>query len=123
MREIEKQINKSCSFLERLNNTAKSYHSTMKQVERVYKRYLNRIAFIVFDEQKTDWNTFSDSEKTTVENCSYLVGLLYQMCKVQIVKKSGDDNSPNMICQEEVSRLQNDAAALLDRLNVNIQPT
>jgi hypothetical protein len=37
---------------------------------------------------KTDWNYFTDEEKKNTESVVRLVSLLYNMCKLQIVKKA-----------------------------------
>ena len=46
---------------------------------------------------KTDWNTYSDAEKKLTENTALLVGLLYSMCKVQLVFQSNDATELNRV--------------------------
>lgn len=36
---------------------------------------------------KTDWYDFSEDEKKTTENTVLLVGFLYEMCRVNLVKQ------------------------------------
>jgi len=70
--------------------------------------------------KKVDYNKFSDEQKQITKNTTLLVGLLYGMCKVQLVEKTenGDDLNKineevviNQIEQSEKALLQIDLAA------------
>ena len=120
MLKAEKDINRSVDYLESLERVAIKYSKIIKQVAQVYKRLLTRMEFIILDDKKTDWNTFSDSEKLTVENCSYLVGLLYEMCKVQIVLKAKDQNDLNIINLQAINDTSDKAKNIMSGLGYDI---
>lgn len=44
-----------------------------------------------------DWNDFTPREKMMTENTVLIVGLLYNMCKVELVKKSTQENGINSV--------------------------
>ena len=52
---------------------------------------------------KTDWNDYSDAEKKLTENTALLVGLLYSMCKVQLVLQSNSATELNRVNEEEIN--------------------
>ena len=84
---MEKDIDASCAFLNDLNECATGYYGVLRQVAGLYKKYIGRMDVVINVNDKKDWYEFTDNEKLMVENCSYLAGLLYNMCKVGLVKK------------------------------------
>ena len=123
MTKAEHDIHRIVLYLQNLREQANKYNGVLKQVERVYQRLVTKMEMIVVDEQKTDWNTFSDEEKKTVENCSYLVGLLYNMCKLQIVKNDGKsdcDNELKAIAYTEIGQNIDHATNTMSRLGYDL---
>ena len=117
MLENENKINKICDYLCNLGQLASSFDLTLKKVEKEYKIYLAGFEYII-DEQfkkksffsklfskKVDYGKFSNEQKDITENVVLLVGLLYDMCKVQLVEKSSDEKEINTINEEEVKQL------------------
>ena len=63
---------------------------------------------------KTDWNLFTDAEKTLTENTVLLVSLLYQMCKVQLVLQSQKEGGLNQVNHKEITKASNNAEKFLE---------
>ena len=120
MLKEEKDINKSIDYLEDLEMVAIKYIKVLKEVRHIYERLLIKIETIVLDDDKTDWNEFTNHEKKTVENCSYIVGLLYNMCKVQIVEKAKRNAELNQICYNEVDESIENAHNTMSRFGYDI---
>lgn len=120
MKEAEKQINRICKYLYKLKKCADSYYDALKNVNDAYQECLKKIKTTVILDSKTNWNTFSYDEKLNVENCSYLVGLLYNMCKVELVLKSEKVNDINTINFETVQKsIENSNIVLADIMHIN----
>ena len=100
MRKAEKEIDKICVYLDELRDVAYKYILSLEKVERSYKYNLNRLENIL--RVKRDWNYFSDEEKLITENTILLVGLLYNMCKVELVLKSNSEDELNRINKVKV---------------------
>ena len=83
-----------------LTEEENKYILSIEKVERSYKYNLNRLENIL--RVKTDWNYFSDEEKLITENTILLVGLLYNMCKVELVLKSNSEDELNRINKVKV---------------------
>ena len=117
MLENENKINKICDYLCNLGQLAQSFDLALKEVEKKYKIYLAGFEYIIdeqfkkksffakFFSKKVDYGKFSYEQKIITENVVLLVGLLYDMCKVQLVEKSSDEEEINTINEEEVKQL------------------
>ena len=60
-----------------------------------------------------DWNSFTPGEKRLTENTVLLVGLLYNMCKVELVLKSTNEDDINTINRAAVETSIGNANAIL----------
>ncbi len=114
MIKAEKEIDKICSYLKNLSTIAIKYHHSISVVNKVYQNHLNEMSRFVNTNGKTDWVLFTNTEKLITENTSLLVGLLYNMCKIQFVLKSSDENEPNKINYVEIEKSISDAQHFLD---------
>ena len=113
MKKAEAQINKICAYLVDLRKTANDYFTTLFAVNEIYQRHLNGLKAIVDILGHTDWHTFTESEKKLTENTVLLVGLLYNMCKVELVLISENEDDINNINTEAVQKSINNANAVL----------
>lgn len=95
MKEAESQINKICDYLINLRTTANKYYEELSYVNTIYQKYLNGLNRMVTVYHRTNWNDFTESEKKITENTVLLVGLLYNMCKIELVLKGKDLNIVN----------------------------
>lgn len=113
MAKAERKINTICNYLVDLRSTSNKYYETLFKVNGIYKRHLNGLKSIVTMLGHTDWNTFTPEEKTLTENTVLLVGLLYNMCKVELVLKSKNENDINTINKVAVETSISNANAVL----------
>lgn len=98
MQDNEKQINKVCAYLNELTPAAKKYNSVLMQVNALYTQRMSEFRNIVSRHEETiNWQSLSLKEQQTVEALVLLVGVLYEMCKVQLVKKSENPNGINRV--------------------------
>lgn len=126
MMENEKKINSICDYLDKLENIAKSFHSALSKVNDVYMNHLVKLEAIIEEQKKrkffltrlfskkVNYNKFSDEQKQITKNTILLVGLLYEMCKVQLVEKTENSSELNKINEETViNQIEQSEAALL----------
>ena len=69
---------------------------------------------IVKTHARTDWNAFTAEEKKITENTVLLVGLLYNMCKVELVLKSKQENDINRINAKAIKESIDNANTVLE---------
>ena len=97
MKKAEEKINTICNYLIDLRSTSNKYYETLCKVNDIYQRHLNGLKSIVTMLGHTNWISFTPEEKILTENTVLLVGLLYDMCKVELVLKSEDNDNINTI--------------------------
>lgn len=114
MQKAEIEIDKICNFFEKLNIAADSYKSALTRVNRIYKRYIEKLGDLVILSKKTDWNDFTSVEKEMTENTVLLVGLLYDMCKVNLVCKTESKTETNVVNEKEVYGMIDNANGFLE---------
>lgn len=91
MKRAEKQIDEICKYLTDLSSISNRFYKSLSTVNEIYQEHLSTMTNFVTVLQHKDWNTFTQEEKRITENIVLLVGLLYNMCKVEVVLKTGKD--------------------------------
>lgn len=113
MKKAESKINKICSYLKELRETSNNYLEILTRVNNIYQEHLKELKNIVNLLGHKDWNTFSMEEKKITENTVLLVGLLYNMCKVELVLKGETNDDMNRINKEAVEESIENAHTVL----------
>lgn len=119
MLKAEEKVDKICRYLDRLKVTAVKYTNSLQEVRTKYIQYFDKVCYTVNIQKKTDWNLFSEKEKQEVQNTILLVGLLYKMCKVNLVNKATEEGEMNTINHKDVDGAINDARYILDEQKIS----
>ncbi len=118
--EIERKVININSYLDDLEKQAIKYEKALDAVTKVYKKTFKEMQRIVINEKKTDWLEFTDDDKLIVQNGVLLVGLLYKMCKVALVKKiktsSGEET--NIVNYDETNINMTESETILNNMEV-----
>ncbi len=64
---------------------------------------------------KVNWKELSEEDQLIIENMVMIVGVLFNMCKVQLVKKSSRSNT-NVVNKEDISNAQTNAQDAIAQL-------
>lgn len=116
----EKRIDTVCAYLERLKKIASSYDVALQQVEANYEPHLSKLEKIVANRIVVngvcDYNNFAGDEKNLLESTVLLVGLLYEMCKVQLVKKNENENELNEINETDAIKMIEKSKSALEKV-------
>lgn len=113
MKRAEEKIDQTCSYMQELSRAALDYIKSLNSVNQIYQDHLKRLQSIVNDMGKTDWNEFTPNEKLCTENTVLLVGLLYNMCKVQLVQQSNSEDGLNKVNTGEIAESMANAEQVL----------
>ena len=92
-------------------NTVKFKISLLK-VQKKYDEYISQLQKIL--NEKNEWNDFTPEEKKITENLVLLVGLLYKMCKTQLIIEGEEKNEVN---EKEIKVVVNEAKIALDTVD------
>lgn len=117
MIKAENTIDKACTYLNDLKSAAIKYTGSIKKVEDKYTKLFIQVEYIVYTLHKTDWNDFLAEEQKVIENTVLLVGLLYQMCKVSLVKKSENEEDMNTVNQNAIDETIKHADVVMSDIN------
>lgn len=109
----EKEIDQTCAYMKQLSEVATDYTKSLNCVNQIYEVHLRRLKCVVNDVGKLDWNEFTDGEKLCTENTALLVGLLYNMCKVQLVQRAETMNGLNRVNSKAIKKSMADAEHIL----------
>ncbi|MDB2130147.1 hypothetical protein [Enterocloster clostridioformis] len=113
MKKAENRINAICNYLVDLRRTSNNYYKTLSKVNTIYHQHLNELNRIVTLLGHKNWKTFTAEEKSLTENTVLLVGLLYNMCMVELVLKSKTENNMNTINKAKITKSINNAKEVL----------
>ena len=113
LKEAEEKINTICDYLVDLRSTSNNYYKTLSKVNKIYKLHLGELQNIVTVLAHQDWRAFTEEEKKITENTVLLVGLLYNMCKVELVLKGATENDINTVNKTEVNKSIDNANKVL----------
>lgn len=114
--KTEEEVNDICSYLLRLENSARGFLKTLTTVEATYNNRLQTLDYIINYDGKTNWDDFSYKDKQLTENLVLLVGMLYKMCQVQLVLKDQDGDGRNTINIKAIKDAEMEADLLLDNV-------
>ncbi len=117
MIEAENKINTICNYFQELRETSNRYYDTISRVNEIYQKHFKKLSDFVIKQKHKNWNTFTEEEKKITENTVLLVGLLYSMCKVELVLK-GETEEINTVNITDVEKsIQNAEAVLKDKID------
>ncbi len=104
MLRAEKEIDRICSYMRDLSQEAERYIRSLSKVNEIYKTHIQHLKYMVNVEHKTDWNNYDLDERLSTENTSLLVGLLYNMCKVELVLQTHNEDETNTINYADIDK-------------------
>ena len=115
----EQKINTICYYLSDLQKTAEKYNSTLLRMRSLYFNQFEKMRDIILSchEKHINWNDLSLEEQLVIENMVLIVGVLYNMCKVQLVCKSHYSDQ-NTINKAEISKAEQNANEVIAQMNM-----
>lgn len=113
----EQKINKICNYLFDLQRTAERYNATLLRMRSLYMKQLDKMRNIIesYNEKHVNWQNLSSEEQLVIENMVLIVGVLYNMCKVQLVQKS-NSSEQNVINKADIDKAEKDANDVMEQM-------
>ena len=117
MKKAENEIDSICPYLDDLKNIAERYNAALIKVKNIYDSHI-KLLYSIFNSQTAmyntiDWNNFTLEQQVTVHNTSLLVGVLFNMCKVNIVNKSETEGEKPSINKSDIEQTLQDTETFL----------
>lgn len=92
-KNTERNVSKIIEYYDKLIVTTDAFGRIMAKIANMYLDSFQRMIDVIDSKDNYDWSNFSEREKLVIENTILYVGLLYNMCKVQLVKKINEELS------------------------------
>ena len=121
-KEIEKETQQTeeiCNYLLDLQGTANRYGRKLDEVGSMYHEHMEKRKWLVGMQGRADWNWYTEPEKQLVNNTALLVKLLYDMCKVELVQKSEEEDAMNTINTTGLEEQYQKVEQVTESLNAN----
>lgn len=121
-KEIEKETQQTeeiCNYLLDLQGTAKRYGRKLDEVGSMYHEHMEKLKWMVVMQGRADWDWYTEPEKQLVNNTALLVKLLYDMCKVELVQKSEEEDAMNTINTTGLKEQYQKVEQVTESLNAN----
>ena len=116
-KRTEKEVNDIVKYLEELSQYANKFFDSLVVVKKSYDKHIELLDHIINFNEKTQWNEFTQKEKTTVENAIMLVGLMYKMCKTKLVLKDTNENGINEVNTKDINEAITDSNKIMIEIN------
>ena len=114
--KIEEKINQVIPNLDMIKSSANSFYNALLNVREVYLKEFNIVRGVV--EKYCDYSEFLKTEKMALKNATLLIGILYQMCKVKLLKT--DNMEVECIeLNEEVDEKKEASNKVLNQISLN----
>lgn len=121
-KEIEKETQQTeeiCNYLLDLQGTANRYGRKLDEVGSMYHEHMEKLKWMVVMQGRVDWDWYTEPEKQLVNNTALLVKLLYDMCKVELVQKSEEEDAMNTINTTGLKEQYQKVEQVTESLNAN----
>ena len=121
-KEIEKETQQTeeiCNYLLDLQGTANRYGRKLDEVGSMYHEHMEKLKWMVVMQGRADWDWYTEPEKQLVNNTALLVKLLYDMCKVELVQKSEEEDAMNTINTTGLEEQYQKVEQVTESLNAN----
>lgn len=121
-KEIEKETQQTeeiCNYLLDLQGTANRYGRKLDEVDSMYYEHMEKLKWMVVMQGRADWDWYTEPEKQLVNNTALLVKLLYDMCKVELVQKSEEEDAMNTINTTGLKEQYQKVEQVTESLNAN----
>ena len=121
-KEIEKETQQTeeiCNYLLDLQGTANRYGRKLDEVGSMYHEHMEKMKWMVVMQGRADWDWYTEPEKQLVNNTALLVKLLYDMCKVELVQKSEEEDAMNTINTTGLKEQYQKVEQVTESLNAN----
>ena len=116
-KRTENEVNKIVGYFDELSKAATGFKTSLTGVEEQYRKRLATLDHVINFEEKVEWSDFTNKEKMLTENIVLLVGLLYKMCKIQLVLKPEKENELNKVNKNKIDKAIVDADKVMAELD------
>ena len=110
-KQIEADVEKIIAFYGELEKVVEKYNDVFSDVRKPYEKQLKKMHKIL--DRKNNWESFSQREKTIVENAVMLAQLLCRMCALNLTLEATKKNPIERVNSAEIDLMIEDAKSVM----------
>lgn len=114
--EEKESVDQACALFDDIRENAERYAKAIEATQHEYAKHVEEISFVVNSLGKTDWNDFTEKEKLSFESTVLLVGLLFNMCKTNIVIDDDGDGITDRVNHDGINKGIKESSRLIETL-------
>lgn len=114
--EERESVDQACALFDDIRGNAERYAKAIEATQHEYAKHVEEISFVVNSLGKTDWNDFTEKEKLSFETTVLLVGLLFNMCKTNIVIDDDGDGITDRVNHDGINKGIKESSRLIETL-------
>lgn len=99
---IEKALPQIYQRLAEIDSTVLGFMFNLNMVNSIYKKHVEALKHVIIDEDRTDWNMYTECEKMLIQNTFLLVRLFIDVCKVRFILEPESGQLIGELNREEI---------------------
>lgn len=114
-RDVQKEgqlFEKAYDLLYEVQDVAQQYYAVLQKAHTLYMSQIDKMKTLL--QRSTDWNTFTAEEKLIVDNTVLLVSVIYNMCKVPLIRQTSSKEQPNEINTTAIVEVRENTRDVID---------
>lgn len=116
--DIEKNVDETVPKLETIKSGTNSLYNSLKRTRNVYDAEFEVVKNAV--KRTRNYSEFQKIEQVALKNTVMLIGILYQMCKVKLIKKS-NARADQIEMNEEIHNCNENSMVVVAQVNHNYE--
>lgn len=102
IKSIEKALPQIYQRLAEIDSTVLGFMFNLNMVNSIFKKHVEALKHVIIDEDRTDWNMYTECEKMLIQNTFLLVRLFIDVCKVRFILEPESGQLIGELNREEI---------------------
>lgn len=102
IKNIEKALPQIYQRLVEIDSTVLGFMFNLNMVNSIFKKHVEALKHVIIDEDRTDWNMYTECEKMLIQNTFLLVRLFIDVCKVRFILEPESGQLIGELNREEI---------------------
>ena len=102
IKNIEKALPQIYQRLAEIDSTVLGFMFNLNMVNSIFKKHVEALKHVIIDEDRTDWNMYTECEKMLIQNTFLLVRLFIDVCKVRFILEPESGQLIGELNREEI---------------------
>lgn len=102
IKSIENALPQIYQRLAEIDSNVLGFMFNLNMVNSIFKKHVEALKHVIIDEDRTDWNMYTECEKMLIQNTFLLVRLFIDVCKVRFILEPESGQLIGELNREEI---------------------